>query len=647
MTENTTRLRRRSVLKGIGAIGAGAIATSRGSRAVGRLQQAGSVLPGVEELESFFDGLMAAHLEAHDIAGATLSVVADGEVRLAKGYGRADVAADRPVVADETLFRVGSVAKLVTCTAVMDGVERGELDLDTDVNGYLEDISIPETYSEPITLEHLGTHTAGFEERLGGTFARDAGDLRPLGAVLADEMPARVRPPGELASYSNYGMSLAGYVAAAQAGSSSFEEHVRERVFDPLGMDRSTFVQPPPDDLADRLATGYTVEGDSLREGDFEYVASRPAGAMSATATDMATFMLAHLRGGRAGPERVLGPETVRAMHDRRFSNHPAVNGMGYGFYEMSRKGVRIVGHGGDTSLFHSLLALLPEHDVGVFVSYNSPGGVDAREELLDAFLEEFVPTEERPIERTGSPSRPDDVEGWYRTTRIPETTVEKLAGGSSVVSVEVAADGTLVTTLGGSETKRWVEVEPLVFRELDGDDTLAFREDGAGRITHLFFGSVPVSGFERLAQRETPPVQVGVFAVSALLLLSGTVGWSATGLYHRIQGRPPGDERPRIARWSAGTAGACFLAFVLGVVGLVVTDPLSLVYGIPSALRLLLVLPIVGAIATLGALALAVQSWRAGYWGPLKRVHYTLVVLAALAFCWLLYYWNLLGFRF
>ncbi len=117
-----------------------------------------------EDLEAFLDGVLAAEMRSHSIASATVSVVKDGELFFAKGYGYADRESRRPVDPERTLFRPGSISKLFTWTAVMQLVEQGKIDLDADVNEYLTDFRIPDTFPEPITMEHLMTHTPGFED---------------------------------------------------------------------------------------------------------------------------------------------------------------------------------------------------------------------------------------------------------------------------------------------------------------------------------------------------------------------------------------------------------------------------------------------------------------------------------------------------
>ncbi|WP_254769131.1 serine hydrolase domain-containing protein [Salinilacihabitans rarus] len=643
-----TPLSRREVLAGlaVGAAVASAPAVVGGtSDPLARTDDAERPLADPAAFEAFLDDLVRAQLDAHGIPGATVAVV-DGESTFTKGYGVADVEAGAPVSADRTLFRVGSVSKLFAWTAVMQGVERGALDLDADVNRYLDGLAIPETYDDPITLEHLATHAAGFEDRVRGTYVTDADAVRPLAQTLAAERPERVRPPGQFTAYSNFGAALAAHVAAT-AGGTSFERLVADEIFDPLAMDRSTFAQPVPAALRDDLATGYAVEDGEFRAGEFEYVGLPPTGAMSATATDVASFLRAHLRGGAVDGNRILDPGTITEMHRRRFANDERLNGMAFGFYELSRRGVRVIGHEGDTPLFHSLLCLLPDRDAGVFVSYNAPGGVAAREEFLDAFVDRYFAAGEPPVSAPdGRPTRAADVEGTYRALRVPYTTAEKFVGVAETVSVSVDDRGRLVTTSGG-ETRRWVEAEPLLFAEVGGTDRLAFR-DGGGEITHLFLGSRPASAYERLSVLEQPRVHAVLLALSLLVFATALVGWPAEVAWRRYRGatRPRPDALPRLPLLVGGTAATCFLLFAVGFAAALVLDPFGFLYGDRFGLRLLSLLAAVGAVATVLALVVAGRAVRDRAWSRRLRAHYALVAVAGVVFAALLWYWNFLPYH-
>src|SRR6058998_3581534 len=312
------------------------------------------------DFETFLEGLIPSQLRNRNIAGAVVSVVKDGQVLFQKGYGYADVEEKKPVLPDQTLFRPGSISKLFTATAVMQLVEQGKLDLDRDVDDYL-DFPIPKTYPEPITLRQLLTHTGGFEETLKNLFVAHESDIKPLRTYLVNQMPARIFPPGKVPSYSNYGFTLAGYIVEHASGE-KFERYVDNHILKPLRMTNSTFDQPLPPQLAPQMSKGYLNA--SKKPHDFEFVQAAPAGALSTTATDMTRFMLAFLQDGSVDGVAILKPETVQQMETRQFELNPMICGLGITFMEYWSDPVRVIAHGGDTLWFHSDMILVPEAHV-------------------------------------------------------------------------------------------------------------------------------------------------------------------------------------------------------------------------------------------------------------------------------------------
>src|SRR5438270_10345316 len=209
------------------------------------------------DFETFLDALIPSQLQNRNIAGAVVSVVKDGQILFQKGYGYADVEAKKPVLPEQTLFRPGSISKLFTATAVLQLVEQGKLDLDRDVNEYI-DFAIPKTYPEPITLRRLLTHTAGFEEVLKNLFVPMQQQMRPLHDYLVVALPARIFPPGKIAAYSNYGLTLAGYIVERVSGE-KFESYIDNHILKPLKMQSSTFAQPLPTPLEPQMLQGYSI----------------------------------------------------------------------------------------------------------------------------------------------------------------------------------------------------------------------------------------------------------------------------------------------------------------------------------------------------------------------------------------------------
>jgi CubicO group peptidase (beta-lactamase class C family) len=600
------------------------------------------------DLEAFFDGALGVQLESKHIAGAVVAVVAGDKLVFRKGYGYADVDARQKVDPDKTLFRIASITKLFTWTAVMQQYEEGKLDLDADVNKYLKGVQIPATFEEPVTLKHLMAHTPGFDDGVVGLFAHKAEDVRPLAEVLREQMPSRVRPPGVLPSYSNHGTALAG-LAVAGASGLTWEDYVEQRILRPLGMRHTLVRQPPTDDPPAELSRGYKWKHGRFEAQGFEYVPSAPAGCMSTTAADMARFMRAHLNGGRLGEARVLKRETARLMHSPHYRPHPKTGAMCYGFWEQERNGQRVLGHGGDTMWFHSLLQLFPARGVGLFVSYNTDTSAGEREVLFSAFLRRYFPAADPP--RAGAGGEPGNnarrVAGEYAFTRYSHTSVTKLVALLAGLKVAANEDGT-VTVSTGRGSRRFVEVEPLVFRELDGPFKVVFQEGKGDDIAYLFIADAPAVAAVRRPWYELRAVQLGLLAGCGAVFASALLFWPALAFTAR-GGSWPGLKRDRASAWLSCLAWLSSLACLglTAALAYVIDDPNEIAFGLTPALRALLaatqICAVLAALAVVGCLV----AWKKGYWRLSGRVHYTLVALAGVGFVAWLYHWNLLAFGF
>jgi CubicO group peptidase (beta-lactamase class C family) len=594
------------------------------------------------ELEAFLDGWFAAYLEKVPAAGATVAVVRDGKVLLAKGYGFADLETRRPVDPDRTLFRIGSVSKLFVWTSVMQLVEQGRLELDRDVNDYLTAFEVPAAFGQPVTLAHLLSHTAGFEDRVIGLFARDESDLAPLADVLRAELPARVRPPGEFASYSNHGTALAMLVVEEVAGV-PWQEYVQRFVIEPLGLGSTTFAQPVPEPMRERLSQGYRPGDGELVAQDFEMTPLAPAGAVSSTATDMARLMLAFLGRGAYGEARILRADTTTQMMSELHRHAPEVSPMAHGLIDSSTRGVRIVGHGGDTFWFHSAFELFPEHDLGLFASINTQGANPY--DLVEAFVERYFPA---PPEASPLPTTAAELErfaGAYRMNRYDHRSLAKLIALLGAVDVEVSDDGKALVTRLDRKT-RWLPVAPLVFQEEHGDRKLVFRETG-GRVTHGFLSDLPILALERVPPAERRSLHLPLLGLAlaalAVTLAFWPLAWLARRRYRVRLER--GRRLPAATRWLLLVPSALLLAFAFGL-AVSLSDPTAVVFGVPRSLAALLALPVLAAPLLLAALVAAFRAWRRRQGTFPGRLAYSLGVLTGLAFLWQLWVWNLLGWR-
>jgi CubicO group peptidase (beta-lactamase class C family) len=283
--------------------------------------------------------------------------------------------------------RIGSVSKTFVATAVMQLVEAGKVDLHTDVNEYLTSFQLEDTYRQPVTLAHLLTHTAGFQDP---PYVSNTDPLlvEPLGEHLAAHMPPRSKRPGKTFVYSNYGYALAGLIVQEVSGI-AFDQYVADNIFQPLGMTRSQYLVLPP--IPENMATGYFYEYGVQVPQPMDYDNDYPGGSIVTTAEDMARFMLAHLQGGCLRDACILQPVTVAEMHQRQVKASRTGQSQTYGFIEGVINEVRMVGHGGAIRGFAASLNLLLEHDLGVFFALNEECYQTTACDILGEFRQQFT----------------------------------------------------------------------------------------------------------------------------------------------------------------------------------------------------------------------------------------------------------------
>lgn len=605
------------------------------------------------QLEAFVDGVVKPLMVNNSSPSGTVAIVKDGELLLAKGYGYEDIGDQVPVDPFSTLFRPGSVSKLFTWVAVMQQVEQGKLDLDADVNQYLENFQIEDTFEQPVTLWHILTHSAGFEDGgLGYLIIEDPDRAVPLDEAMAHYQPRRVNPPGAQTAYSNYATALAGLIVANVSGL-SFNEYIQQNIFDPLGMTNSSFEEPLPGRLAERMAISYSTEAGDFVEKPFEIVASfGPAGALSSTATDMVKFGQAVLNGGALDGNRILREETMAQMLQNQFSHDDRLMGMGLGFYASDYNGYRVMGHGGDTQWFHSYLGIDAANDLTFFVSFGGPGGSEVRTSFAPAFYKEFFPRMEAPpVPPEDFTSRAMKYAGAYGFWRSNFSKIEKAMGLGGGVTVMPTANNTLAVALGDN-VKQYAEVEENLFREVNPNVALlggmsprlmAFQENESGEITGFILDGLPFMSLRKLSAYETANFSFTWLAISLVILLAVLL----RRFYQRAAIRSLGAQDRSAIRAAVITATANWLAVLLGVVVIsVVSD--RLMAEVPVLLKIWLVLPVIATLAGLYLLFKTFSVWSGGLLGGTwARVRYSFVCLAGLFMCWFYYFWNILGWQY
>ncbi|WP_066505512.1 serine hydrolase domain-containing protein [Abyssisolibacter fermentans] len=468
------------------------------------------------------DNYMIKAMEECHVPGATLVAVKDGKILLKKGYGYADLENKVPVDPDKTLFRIGSVSKLFTATAAMQLVEQGKIDLDTDINKYLKDVKIESKCDKPITMANLLTHTAGFDERLKGILSDKLLDEpNPLEDIIKKEMPPFIRRPGEVVQYSNHGYTLIGYIVEQVSGI-PFDKYVEENIFNPLGMNDSSYYLST--DILSNTSKGYIYENEHFEAEQPGGCLVHPAGSICSTADDMAKFLVAHLQNGKYSNNRILKENTAINMHTVQFTNYKFLPGYSYGFYENTNNR-SIIEHGGNTQYFSSLLSLCPEKNIGFFISSNS---CKDDEEIRDGFSEEFykffgVNKESNFTEGTEVDFKGDleKFEGDYVCVRRTRNDYYKIYGLLWTFKVRVNENGELHVKAMEPISGDYTRIEENLFKNTDNDKLIYFKEDKDGKQYMILEVMAPAQAWERLSTQESILVNI----VAPFIVLTALLG--------------------------------------------------------------------------------------------------------------------------
>jgi CubicO group peptidase (beta-lactamase class C family) len=598
-------------------------------------------------LASVIDPLMAEWIDKRKGPGAVVVVVNRDGALFAKGYGFADVEARKPFTADATLVRPGSISKLFTGIAVMQLVDVGRLDLDRDVNGYI-DFAVPTPEGGvPVTLRRLLTHRAGFEEHGKGLFSRNV-EPEPLGRWLAQNLPRRLFPNGDVEAYSNYGLALAGYVVERVSGE-SFAAYVRRHILDPLGMSRSTFRQPLPDDLAPLMAKGYR-SSDAWPLGYFETIAASPAGALSSTGTDMGRFIRALINGGELDGVRIIPKARLEEMTAP--GNATPAGHLGLVFFGSKVGGHDAIGHDGATLAFFSGLTIFPGQNLGVFVSRDGTGEITPLKDAsvlpypAKAIAERFLPTT-RETSDAGAPAFSSNagIAGAYHPSRRTESAWTRLNEFGSQRVVRVDGEGNMRSFFAV-----WPFGDGRTFRRAGGNlyegpegASVAFVDDGAS-------GSYFVQPAVR-AQRvpwwlDLRWIAPALAASTGIALLS-LIAWPVAALWRRIRKRRWSDERrDRRRHLAVRLVLLVDAAVVAGTIALLIfsgLDP-ALNDALDPWLLLLYAFAWLGVLGAIVPVRAAVLFWRNGVGSRWSRVHHTLIAASCVMLAWFFVMFRIAG---
>jgi CubicO group peptidase (beta-lactamase class C family) len=601
-----------------------------------------------DDVNAWFDGYLLYALHTGDIAGAVVVVVKDGKILTERGYGYSDVAKRTPVDPKLTLFRPGSVSKLFTWTAVMQLVEQGKLDLDADVNQYL-DFKIPAREGKPVTMRNLMQHTAGFEERGKGTISEDP-KAPGFEALLKQWLPKRVFAPGTTPAYSNYGASLAGYIVQRLSGA-SFDDYIDKHIFAPLDMKYSSFRQPLPPELSPLMPKGYQLASGPPHA--FEFVGPAPAGALSSPGEDMAHFMIAHLQNGEYHGNRILRAETAEMMHNSPLTILPTLNRMELGFFETNINGHEVIGHLGDTKYFHTSLHLFLKEGVGFYVSFNSPGKEGAAGGLRGALFENFA---DRYFPASDTDARVDDktaashaamLKGNWVNSRRSQSNFLAALGLLGQTKATVDSKGNLVLPILGlnGKPRHWVETTPFVWRDTGSHDRLATNVVDDKVVRFSFDGISPFMVFDRVSWYMNAAWLLPLLYVSLASLALTALFWPITAIVRRRYGATLALDATSMRAFRLSKIAAILIPSAVGVWAL----GFSLIFKDNSHLdSIIRFAQAFGIIAFIGGFALILWNlwtvWNGTRRWPAK-VWSIVLTLSALTVVWIAFAFHLIGF--
>lgn len=445
-----------------------------------------------------------------ELPALSIALVDGAETVWARGFGFADPADSTPASA-ATVYRVGSVSKLFTDLAIMQLVERGELELDAPITEYLPDFDPENPFGQPQTLRQLMSHRSGLvREPPAGHYFDDteptlAATIRSLNATrLAYEPESHIK-------YSNAAIATVGYVLERATGT-PFTEYLQAAVLDPLGMDASSFA--PRADVVRNLASAFmwTYDGRTFEAPTFQ-LGMAPAGSMYAPVTDLAKFMIALFEGGGGERGRVVAPETLTEMLTPQFAPPGASGGFGIGFALAELDGHRLVGHGGAIYGFATELATLPDDRIGVVAVTTMDGANAVVERITTYALRTMLAVKAK-----------RDLPEPEVTTPVPQGLAERVAGryGSGEHHIEITVRNGDVHALP-RRPGLTLRLRRLAGDTLVVDDRLAF----GSRVVPLAGGIVAAGDtLQRVPSRKPPE------APDRWLGLIGEYGWDHNTLY-------------------------------------------------------------------------------------------------------------------
>ncbi|MCG6188999.1 serine hydrolase domain-containing protein [Maribellus maritimus] len=596
------------------------------------------------DLSAWIDSQFTEGMNSYNMAGATIVLIQGDSILHMNGYGLADIASNTPVNSNSSIFGIGSVSKTFVATAIMQLYEDGKLELDRDVNSYLTTFQLDSKFNDTITVSHLLTHTAGIDEYYIGSAVLEEKDVIPLAQYLIKHMPTQIRPSGKVISYSGQAYGLLGLIIEDVSGLPC-NEYIRQRILKPLEMEYSSFKRQ--NRLKENYVTGYLQKGGQLIPCKPNYQLNYPEGGLNATVSDMGHFISMFLNNGNFKGIQILDSTTVAKMFYEPFRQYKnAEYGYLMGFQERNWNGITLCGHTGNIPGFESQLSLIPEKNIGLFISANSSSYQYGKsrvfiDQFINDLLAQLIPTsstEKKVTPTVGKVDEPLEMfTGTYRyTASYGQRTLDKLGVLFGLIpEIEIVTKGDTLEILPYHD--KLVPVSDLSFQSKDGK-YLAFGRDTKEEISYFFNDAY---AYKKLKWYEPVKFQIFWIGITILILLIYIMVSAVRKLFVRNKK----SHLIKIVNFSLASLIVLFIALVAFT--LITTDPMEFSYGIPLLMKIALMIPFIIIPLELLVLWLLTKAIWFKELGTFDLIYQSVIVVVALFFIpWLMYY-NLIGFNY
>lgn len=607
------------------------------------------VIINEDNIKNFMDNYFHEKMKDYSVPGASVVVVKDNKEIFKSGYGYSNLESKTKVDIDKTSFPACSVSKLFTATAILQLYEKGELDLDRNIEEYISPYKVINKYDTPVTCRNLLTHSSGIDEESELNVATLDYNLVKKQEYYFNTHPIKVvTEPNTICRYSNIGYNILGYIVE-KVSKTSYEDYVKENILKPLEMNDSTIRLKSND-----TAKGYTDEGNKYIENTLAYQYTSGSCGIITTTKDMENFIIANLNNGKFKDNKILSDKTLKIMQDKQFSNSEVIPGMGFGFIRSYRNGEEIIKHEGALpSGYTTTLFILPKENIGIYIATNSLNALPFNFE--EEFLNHFYPKVNNSFNTKNISKRINlnEYEGTYRnydgTSKTNIMKLNVLFDSSMDMKIKDNKDGTLTlcefTSAKEKIITKLVETEEGVFLREDGRGKVAFRFDKSGNVIYAF-NDTSHNSFEKIKFYDKSQFIVSIIGVSLIIFITNLLIFIKSFLKRKKELKSNGFKVIKSMKLLNVIIEIFNITGALGVIILTVTMCLNSDFSLIYLLYFFLTLLIISNIMTFLSLILLIYSLFKNKGSIRVKVHYIILNIANLAFVWVLYYFNFLGYR-